>query len=100
MGRILNLFSVLYIIATTIMSGERKREEKTQILETLYIPVPNDTKCVACPDIIPKGEEALQSPSTPGTFYHFDCFRKLVREAGKDPDRFIKIVTPDIVGRD
>lgn len=69
-------------------------KEKFTLIETLYIPVPNDTRCVwtECQQMIPEGEEAIQSPSTPGWFYHLDCFRDLVRSRGKDPDKFIKII--------
>ena len=45
------------------MDKEAKRGEGARILETLLIPVPNDTKCVGCHDIIPEGEVAFQSPS-------------------------------------
>jgi hypothetical protein len=81
------------------MDKETRKGKEIEIIETLYIPVPNDTWCVACLGIIPKGKEAIQSPSTPGRFYHFDCFRNLVRATGKDPDRFIKIITPESVRR-
>ena len=27
-----------------------------------------------------------------GAFYHLNCFKELVRNAGKDPETFIKII--------
>lgn len=79
------------------MSKEDKRRKGIQIIETLIIPVSSNMECVACLDIIPKGEEAFQSPSTQGRFYHQDCFRALIRSTGKDPDKFINIITQDSI---
>ena len=68
--------------------------EKLRILETMFIPVPESTHCVlpSCQKIIPKGQEAIQSPSTPTSYYHLDCFKILIRSTGKDPEKYLKII--------
>ena len=74
------------------MNKETKIKAKT--VEVLYTPVSSNTDCLGCSKTIPKGEKAIQSLSTPGRSYHPDCFKDLVREAGKNPKKFIKIITP------
>ena len=79
------------------MGKEEEKGKGFKILETLYIPVPYDTRCVTCNDTLSKGVEAIQSPSVPNRFYHLSCFRELVRSTGKDPDKFIKFINPDSI---
>ena len=78
------------------MANETQRRRNIRFIETVIIPMPADANCVYCQDDILKGQEALQSPSTPGHFYHLNCFRDMVRSRGKDPDKFIKIINPDM----
>lgn len=58
-----------------------RSENKPPFIETIIIPVPYSTWCMSqgCRVIIPKGEQALQSPSTPGFFYHLDSFKSFLK---------------------
>lgn len=72
-----------------------RAEDQPRFIETIVVSLPWDTQCVkeGCSNkLIKAGEEALQSPSTPGFFYHLACFRELIREAGKNPDTFLRII--------
>lgn len=73
--------------------------ERVRILETRLLILTKDTQCVfpVCSQgtIILSGKEAVESPSTPGRFYHLECFREIVRSRGKSPDTFIKIIGAD-----
>jgi hypothetical protein len=72
------------------------KTDKPVIIETFILRLDIDVECIF-PDcllgsVIMAGEDALQSPSTPGYYYHIDCFKIMIRERGKDPDKFLKII--------
>lgn len=84
------------------MAKKKRRQRQTatrasppKVLGTFLAPAPYDTTCVGvdCTNkTIRGGEEVLESPTTPGFFYHLECFRRLIRGTGKDPDQFLQII--------